>query len=212
MPDVTPPPLHYDGDAPIVVVGGTNDPATPIRWAEEMTAAMGPSATLVKYTGEGHGFLLSSTCVTDIEASVLADLELPDAGTVCDPDPEVPKPDWWDGLPVPDGVSDVLVSPEVNALLGLGPTLAYSELRTSAAPPDDVLDAYDDALGASGFQSAGRQEPLEGVHQAIYLNDDGEILSVLAVDPASYDSPDLEGLGDLVPPDQTLIVLLSLPS
>ena len=27
--------LDYSGAGPIVVVGGTNDPATPIRWAEE---------------------------------------------------------------------------------------------------------------------------------------------------------------------------------
>jgi pimeloyl-ACP methyl ester carboxylesterase len=46
--------LAYSGEGPIVVVGGTNDPATPIRWAEEMTAALGPNATMVKYTGEGH--------------------------------------------------------------------------------------------------------------------------------------------------------------
>ena len=32
----------YSGTAPILVVGGINDPATPIRWAEELTAELGP--------------------------------------------------------------------------------------------------------------------------------------------------------------------------
>ena len=53
-----------------VIIGGTNDPATPIRWAEEMVGELGPSAMLVTFTGEGHGQLLVSTCVTDIEATV----------------------------------------------------------------------------------------------------------------------------------------------
>src|SRR4051794_790465 len=39
----------YNGTAPILVVGGLNDPATPIRWAQELTAEMGPSATLLTY-------------------------------------------------------------------------------------------------------------------------------------------------------------------
>ena len=34
----------FSGTAPILVVGGVNDPATPIRWAEELTAELGPSA------------------------------------------------------------------------------------------------------------------------------------------------------------------------
>ena len=108
MPDVTPAPLTYEGDAAIVVIGGKNDPATPFRWAEEMDAAMGPDAGLVAYNGEGHGFLLTSTCVTEIEAAVLVDGDVPDDGTECDPDPEVEQPDWWDDLPVPEGVDGVL--------------------------------------------------------------------------------------------------------
>ena len=74
------------------MVGGENDPATPIRWAKEMTASMGGNARLVTYTGEGHGFVLISRCVTELEATVLVSLELPADGTSCDPDPEVERP------------------------------------------------------------------------------------------------------------------------
>ncbi|MGD9998812.1 MAG: alpha/beta fold hydrolase [Ilumatobacteraceae bacterium] len=212
MPDVTPPALAYNGDASIVVVGGTNDPATPFRWAEEMTEAMGPSARLLTYTGEGHGQMLVSSCVTDIEAAVLVDLDLPDEGATCDPDPDIPRPGWWDDLPVPDGVGEIYASAEVNGILGLAPTFAYSELRTSSLAPDDVLDAYDDALEDAGFLVGGRQEPIDGVNQAVYLQSDGEVFSVLAIGHDSMDSPDLEGLADAVPAGQTLIVLLTLPS
>ena len=37
----------YSGSAPIVVVGGLNDPATPFRWAEELTDQMGSNVSLV---------------------------------------------------------------------------------------------------------------------------------------------------------------------
>ena len=124
-------PLSYAGDGPIVVVGGDNDPATPIRWAQKMTGELGPNTRMVTFTGEGHGQLLVSTCVTDIEGAVLADLKLPDPNTTCDPNPVVPKPDWWDTLPVPDGMSDV-------ADLARWPaSLAPSRRRSSArcAPP-----------------------------------------------------------------------------
>ncbi|MEQ1699122.1 MAG: alpha/beta hydrolase, partial [Ilumatobacteraceae bacterium] len=105
--DVQPAELDYAGAGPIVVIGGTNDPATPFRWAEEMAAAMGPNAALVTFTGEGHGQLLASTCVTEIEGALLADLTLPDEGTVCDPDAPIAEPDWWSSLPIPAEYSAV---------------------------------------------------------------------------------------------------------
>ncbi|MFN8022246.1 MAG: alpha/beta hydrolase [Acidimicrobiales bacterium] len=209
MPDVTPPTLSYTGEAPILVVGGTNDPATPFRWAEEMTAAMGSSARLLTYTGEGHGQVLNSTCVTDFEAATLVELELPDEGAVCDPDPDVPKPDWWDGLPVPDGVSDVIDSSGINATLGLTPSLAFSESRTSTLTVDQALDAYDAAMEAAGWTVAGRQEPITGVPQAVYFDESGAVFSVLAFGPDAFASPDLDGLDEVADPNVTLLVLLA---
>jgi pimeloyl-ACP methyl ester carboxylesterase len=212
MPDVAPRALEYRGGAAIATIGGNNDPATPFRWAIEMDAAMGVAAGLVTYTGEGHGFLLTSTCVTDIEAATLVELRQPADGTVCEPDPEVPRPAWWNDLPLPDGVSEVFESPEVNALLGLGPNLAYTELHTSALTATAVLDAYDAALEAAGFQVGDRQQPLPGLSQGVYLQPDGDLFSVIAIGADSFDEPDLEGLADLVPDGQTLVVLLALPT
>ena len=194
-----------------MVIGGTNDPATPFRWAEEMDAAMGPDAGLVTYTGEGHGFLLTSTCVTDIEAATLVDGDVPDDGTVCDPDPEMERPDWWDDLPVPDGVSDVFDSPEINSLLGLGPTLAYSELRTSALDPTAVLDAYDASLEDGRVPGGRPAGAIPGIEQAVYLEESGDLFSVLVIGQDGMAEPDLEGLDELVPEGQTLVVLLALP-
>ena len=62
---VKPGAISYSGDGPIVVVGGTNDPATPIRWAHKMVGELGPNARMVTYTGEGHGQLLGNNCLSD---------------------------------------------------------------------------------------------------------------------------------------------------
>ena len=212
MSNVTVPALNYAGDAPILVVGGLNDPATPLRWAEEMTAAMGTNARLLTFTGEGHGFVLGSACVTDLEAAVLVDLELPDEGASCDPDPDVPKPSWWDGLPVPEGVSEPIDAGTINALLGLTASLAYSEVRTSADEPLAVLDMYDALLADQGFIASDRAEPITGVPQGVYFADDGTVLSVLVIGPDAMTGPDLEGLDKVVDPTLTLVVLLAFPA
>jgi pimeloyl-ACP methyl ester carboxylesterase len=213
MPSVEPLALAYSGDAPVVVVGGLNDPAAPVRWAEEMTAVMGSTARLVTYTGEGHGFVLTSTCVTDIEAAVLRDLELPAEGTSCDPDPDIPRPAWWDDLPVPAGVDDVITSPEVTLALGITSTLAYSEIRQSALDPDAVFDAYGAVLEAEGFTELGRPSPFEGGQQVVYSAPDGQLFSILAITTDAYDDPELGNLGDVVPdPSKLLLVLLNLPA
>lgn len=212
LPDAQPVELAYDGPAPILVVGGENDPATPIRWAEEMTAALGPSARLVRYTGEGHGFLLVSTCVTELAAAVLADLESPAAETVCDPDPEVERPEWWDTLPLADLVELSDPSPELLGALGLGPTLAYSEVGFSELDPSALLDALDEAMaGVSGSVNAGRQQPIAEIDQATYLID-GEVFSVLVIGQDDLGSPELEELAPLLAgEDRTLVVLLHVP-
>ena len=85
-------------DAPIVVLGGTNDPATPIRWSEEMTTNLGDSAVLVTFEGEGHSHILESRCVDEIARELFTSGQLPASGTRCQPDVPVPKPAWWDGV------------------------------------------------------------------------------------------------------------------
>ncbi|MGZ4791209.1 MAG: alpha/beta fold hydrolase, partial [Ilumatobacteraceae bacterium] len=56
---VDPVKVSYAGKGPIVLVGGSNDPATPIRWAQKMAGELGSNARLVTFTGEGHGQLLA---------------------------------------------------------------------------------------------------------------------------------------------------------
>ena len=209
-PDAEPVEIAYSGDAPVVVVGGENDPATPIRWAKEMTASMGGNARLVTYTGEGHGFVLAAQCVNEVEGAVLASLELPDEDTQCDPDPAVERPEWWDTIVTPEGVSDPIDSPALLGALGLGPSIAFGEVRDTELDVDTVLDAYDDTLTTAGFTLIQRQTPA-GFTQAIYSLGD-ESFAILALSPEDLAAPELSPLAGLVNPDRTLLVLISVPT
>ncbi len=158
----------------------------------------GRHRALGTYPGEGHGFVLASSCIVEAESNVLTDLVLLDDGLACHPDPDVERPDWWDDLPTPDGVSGAADVPEVFAALGLTPDQAYAELRISekTLDPDAVLTAYESPLEAAGFTDFGRQEPIPGVEQGIYQSPGEEVFSVLVLGPDALADPDLGNLDD----------------
>ncbi len=199
--------LKYEGEGKVVVIGGTNDPATPFRWAEELSATMGPNARLVTCTGEGHGQLLTSTCVTDIEATLLVDNELPEDGKVCDPDPVVEEPSWWKDIPEVDGVSAPEALPAVTAALGVTDTQYYSETRTTELAPDDVTKAYADGLEAAGFTSLGDNPiPIDGVTGTAFLADNGDTLLLIVLSPEAFETDDLSSAKSSVPPGKSVVL------
>ncbi|MFZ4810233.1 MAG: alpha/beta hydrolase [Ilumatobacteraceae bacterium] len=209
----TPPILSYTGDAPVLVIGGLKDPATPLRWAEEMTAAMGANARLLTYTGEGHGFVLTATCVTQLAAAVLVDGTLPDEGETCDPDPEIERPSWWDRLVLPPGIDPTFDAPEVLVALGIGPTQGYSELHLSSLDNDGVIAAYTKALERAGFELADDRELFDGVAQAgFFAPNSDDFLSVIVVSPEAAASPDVGDISPLLSdPTKTLVVVSYFP-
>ena len=201
----------YSGSAPIVIVGGLNDPATPFRWAEELTDQMGSNASLVTFEGEGHGQILSSSCVTDAEASVIRDLQLPAAGTTCQADPPVARPEFWDDLPVPDGVGPVVEDPAVDLALGLPPTQVYADVWNLSGDPGAVSAAYLAAFEELGFDVTEAPSVLDGTTTLIALAPDGTQLVILIIPPDSLASnPDLEAAAELALPGQGFVVVGAL--
>jgi pimeloyl-ACP methyl ester carboxylesterase len=199
--------LSYDGDGIVVVIGGENDPATPFRWAEELDTALGPNSRLVKFTGEGHGQFLVNSCVTDIEAAALAEGELPDEGAVCEPDPDVPEPDWWSGLPVPDGVSDPVALPGVNAALGITPSQIFAETRITDLSGDEAAEAYAAALEEVGAEALGDNPiGIDGTNSKAYAVD-GDVLLVITLSPEAFDTDDLSSAKAGVPGGKTVVLL-----
>ena len=75
-------PLPIKGAPPILLVGGTNDPATPYAEAQAVSRLIEGSILLTR-TGNGHTSYDSSPCAHAAEDAYLIDLTLPAAGTVC---------------------------------------------------------------------------------------------------------------------------------
>lgn len=75
-------PLTVEGAPPILLVGGTNDPATPFSEAQSVNKQISGSVLLTRQ-GNGHTSYDASTCAHQAEDAYLIDLTVPAAGTVC---------------------------------------------------------------------------------------------------------------------------------
>lgn len=205
--------IDYSGDGPIVVVGGKNDPATPYRWAEEMAAAMGPNARLLPFNGEGHGQLLASECVTEIEAALLTDLELPDEGIECNPDPKVERPDWFDSLPVPADFGAPTGVAAVNGALGITDTLGYSTGHYTSLSLDEATTLANGALeGSDGFDFLDEFDlEIDGTTANRWFGPNDSLLLVIVLGPEAFETDDLAGAGQSVPAGQTVVIYLYIP-
>jgi pimeloyl-ACP methyl ester carboxylesterase len=67
---------------PIMVIGTTGDPATPISGAGHLASLLG-SGRLLVWQGDGHTAYPKTTCVTNDVDSYLIDLTLPPVGATC---------------------------------------------------------------------------------------------------------------------------------
>jgi pimeloyl-ACP methyl ester carboxylesterase len=70
-------PIAAEGSAPILVVGTTNDPATPYQWAKNLAGEL-QNGHLVTYNGEGHtAYNKSNSCVNDAVDNFFIDDKVP---------------------------------------------------------------------------------------------------------------------------------------
>ena len=75
--------ITADGAAPIVVVGTTNDPATPYEWSVSLAEQLS-SGVLITREGEGHtGYNKGNTCVDSAVEDYLVDGTVPQNGLSC---------------------------------------------------------------------------------------------------------------------------------
>ncbi|MBC7552100.1 MAG: alpha/beta fold hydrolase [Cellulomonas sp.] len=75
--------ITADGAPPIVVIGTTNDPATPNQWAENLAAELA-SGVLLTYEGEGHtAYGRSNECILGAVDAYLLEGTVPAEGTRC---------------------------------------------------------------------------------------------------------------------------------
>ena len=77
-------PIHVDGTPPILVVGTTNDPATPLKWAQGLSQELS-SAVLLTAVGTQHTAFVTAfnQCVDAHVVKYLVDLRPPPKDTTC---------------------------------------------------------------------------------------------------------------------------------
>ncbi|MFT4284680.1 MAG: alpha/beta hydrolase [Protaetiibacter sp.] len=75
-------PITAPGSPDILVVGTTNDPATPYVWAQALAAQLA-RGHLVTHRGEGHTAYGDSACVTGVVDAFLVDGTVPAADPMC---------------------------------------------------------------------------------------------------------------------------------
>jgi pimeloyl-ACP methyl ester carboxylesterase len=75
--------LHAKGAPPIVVIGTTRDPATPLAWAQSLAKEL-DSGRLITRDGDGHtGFQRGSSCVDDAVEKWLIQGKAPKPDLMC---------------------------------------------------------------------------------------------------------------------------------
>jgi pimeloyl-ACP methyl ester carboxylesterase len=75
-------PVHAAGSPPILVVGTTQDPATPYAWAQALASQLSRGVLLTR-VGQDHVAIFYSSCVRGYDDVYLVSVVAPPAGTVC---------------------------------------------------------------------------------------------------------------------------------
>jgi hypothetical protein len=76
-------PIVAAGSADILVLGTTNDPATPYVWAQALADQL-ENGHLITYNGEGHtAYNKSNDCVNDAVDDFFIDGTVPDSDPDC---------------------------------------------------------------------------------------------------------------------------------
>ncbi|GEK87177.1 alpha/beta hydrolase [Microbacterium aerolatum] len=76
--------IHAEGAGPILVVGTTNDPATPYEWSVSLAEQL-EEGVLITRVGEGHtGYNKGNTCVDDAVDAFFLEDAVPDGDLKCE--------------------------------------------------------------------------------------------------------------------------------
>jgi pimeloyl-ACP methyl ester carboxylesterase len=204
--------ITYKGSGPIVVVGGEKDPATPMRWAEEMTSNLGSNASLVRFTGEGHSQLLVSRCVDLIATAVLVEKQLPKNPTVCDPDVPVKKPTWWAGaVQSVDGVA--LNSERMFPYYGLKKVDVFAEARAVQGSVSAVWAQVSKALETNGFawKKDGDTDVTKKPQFFVNTRNSNQYVGVLMSDSTELQENKMYEPDGIVPRGSSVVLLYYFP-
>lgn len=203
--------VSYSGDAPIVVVGGVNDPATPFRWSEELKSNMGSNSALVRFTGEGHGQILDSKCVGAIAEAAFVENEIPKSLKTCNPDEKVKRPTWWSNIPQTAKLGMMLDSDALNEAIELKDTDAYSEFRSVKEDAESVFKKINDAFKIAGYEVSCDGETPPFYDPCFFSKGELDEFGFVLYSSDELDEYELSEPRGPVPADSTLIVFYYWP-
>jgi hypothetical protein len=204
--------IKYSGVAPVVVVGGENDPATPFRWSEEMTANMGDSAVLVTYTGEGHGQVFDSRCVAKIAGLVFTKKQAPKEGTVCKPDVPVAEPTWWKEATANIGGTKVDTSLG-NYYFSLEPVDGFARYQAIVGSTATVFESVTRQLTKNGYPFYGSNDadPTKSPQWFQSTTDEEAIIRIWIESPSALSANGMHLPDGKLPKGSSLVMLFYVP-
>ena len=203
--------IDYQGDAPIVVLGGTEDPATPIRWAQEMVTHLGTNATLLTFKGEGHSQIFISRCVDAIAKELFNFGRKPSGDVECDADVPVAKPDWWDDIVNIDSVKpnkDLM-----NSYFAIEPVDAYTEYFEIEGSADDVFAKVKAAIEANGwvYEEGDSADPVQDPQWFNNPDDSDIYVGVLMSSPEELEENKMVVPDGIVQPGSSVVMVYYWP-
>ena len=203
--------VQYSGDAPVLIIGGENDPATPMRWSHKMHDEMGPNAALLTYSGEGHGQVLGSKCVDVAVSQVLTAVKLPVDGTKCDPDPDMTMPSWWQRLPADvSGAVTIDATTMRDAMQFKASEVYLQAWSVPGTNQKDLLAEYEATMETAGFTNPDDPKEISGGLLKYYC-DGNDCVGVLVLDATALAKPDWDSVSKFVPANHCLVIYLYFP-
>ena len=203
--------IDYQGDAPIVVLGGTDDPATPLRWAEEMVTHMGSNASLLTFKGEGHSQIFTSRCVDEIAKELFNFGRKPKDEIECEADVSVAKPLWWDDVVNLDG-GDVNQD-TMSYYFGSDPVDSYSEYFEIEGSAAEVFAQVKAAIEANGwvYEEGDSADPVNDPQWFVNPDDSDFYVGVLMSSPEELEENMMVVPDGIVQPGSSIVMVYFWP-
>ena len=83
VPTQTPPVPHAVGASPILVIGNTDDPATPLTWSQAVSRELQSGVLLTVRSAQHTAYGSGNSCVDNLVDRYLIDRVPPDVGSRC---------------------------------------------------------------------------------------------------------------------------------
>jgi pimeloyl-ACP methyl ester carboxylesterase len=203
--------IDYQGDAPVVVLGGTDDPSTPIRWAKEMVMHMGTNASLLTFKGEGHSQIFSSRCVGEIAKELFNSGRKPKNEIECEADVPVAKPTWWNDIVSIDGKE--VDQNTMHWYFGNDPLDAYIEYFQVEGSAMDVFDEVKASLESSGwaYEEGDSADPVADPQWFNNPDDENIYVGVWLSSPEELEDNEMVVPDGIVQPGSSVVMVYYWP-